>query len=257
MGRQAGRQNRLFYSFNLEDGVPPDHLLRRINRCLDFGGLHHHVAGHCSQIGRPSADPELTLRMLVIGYGYLQALDANELGVTSHKKQSLTDPMASWTAATHGPAFYACVTNDLVDVEHGIILGLQAKQVSRTVEAASAMQMIEHVQQQHGLRPQRLIGDTDHGTAPMLAWVVEQGIEPHMPVWDRTQRADLTVPTHLRRPWPRLRRPEAASLKGPWPPPRNPAVEDTRRQAAGMPLRHEARLGTLPAYPSGSPSCKP
>lgn len=52
MGRQAGGQERLFYSFNLEDHVPPNHLLRRINGCLDFSGLHQHLAKHYSQIGR-------------------------------------------------------------------------------------------------------------------------------------------------------------------------------------------------------------
>jgi len=70
MGRQAGGQDRLFYSFNLEDHVPPNHLLRGIDRCLDLGGLHKHLADHYSQIGRPSIDPELMLRMLIVGYCY-------------------------------------------------------------------------------------------------------------------------------------------------------------------------------------------
>ena len=44
MGQQAGVQDRLFYSFNLEDHVPADHLLRRIDRCLDLSELRHHLA---------------------------------------------------------------------------------------------------------------------------------------------------------------------------------------------------------------------
>lgn len=64
MGRQAGGQERLFYSFSLEDHVPPNHLLRRIDQRLDFSGLRQHLGEHYSQIGRPSIDPELMMRML-------------------------------------------------------------------------------------------------------------------------------------------------------------------------------------------------
>ncbi len=46
MGRQTGGQERLFSSFSLEDHLPANHLLRRINRCLDFRGLHEHLAEH-------------------------------------------------------------------------------------------------------------------------------------------------------------------------------------------------------------------
>jgi len=70
MGRQASGQDRLFYSFNLEDHGPQNHLLRGIDRCLDFGGLREHLAVHYSPIGRPSIDPELMLRMLIVGYCY-------------------------------------------------------------------------------------------------------------------------------------------------------------------------------------------
>ena len=70
MGRQPGGQERLFYTFHLEDHVPANHLLRRINRCIDFSGLHQHLSEHYSQIGRPSIDPELMMRMLVVGYCY-------------------------------------------------------------------------------------------------------------------------------------------------------------------------------------------
>jgi transposase len=68
MGQQAGIQDRLFYSFNLDHHVPADHLLRRIDRFLDLGGLRRHLASFYSHTGRPSVDPELMIRMLVIGY---------------------------------------------------------------------------------------------------------------------------------------------------------------------------------------------
>ncbi len=53
--------------------------------------------------------------------------------------------------------------------------------------------MVECVEAQFDLTPERLIGDTAYGTAPMLAWMVEEkGIEPHVPVWDKTARKDDT-----------------------------------------------------------------
>src|SRR5665811_202304 len=68
MGQQGGNQERLFYSFSLEDHVPADHLLRGVDRFLDLSELRQHLAGHYSNTGRPSIDPELMIRMLIIGY---------------------------------------------------------------------------------------------------------------------------------------------------------------------------------------------
>jgi len=70
MGQQAGGQERLFYSFNLEDHVPADHLLRGIDQCLDLSELRQHLTEYYSHTGRPSIDPELMMRMLIIGYSY-------------------------------------------------------------------------------------------------------------------------------------------------------------------------------------------
>lgn len=72
MGRQGGNQSRLFYLFNLEERIPAQHLLRRINpavsRILDE--LRDKLKPFYSEIGRPSIDPELMLRMLIIAYSY-------------------------------------------------------------------------------------------------------------------------------------------------------------------------------------------
>ena len=68
MGWQSGVQDRLFYSFNLDDQVPRDHLLRGIDRYFDLGELHEQLAPFYSHTGRPSIDPELMMRMLVVGY---------------------------------------------------------------------------------------------------------------------------------------------------------------------------------------------
>jgi transposase len=68
MGRQCGAHDKLFYSFNLEAHVPCDHQLRGIDRFLDLSELHRHLAPFYSSIGRPSVDPELLIRMLIVGY---------------------------------------------------------------------------------------------------------------------------------------------------------------------------------------------
>jgi len=68
MGRQAADQRRFFYDFCLEDHVPADHLLRRIDGLLDLGEVRRHLKAHYSTTGRPSVDPELMIRMLIVGY---------------------------------------------------------------------------------------------------------------------------------------------------------------------------------------------
>ena len=53
--------------------------------------------------------------------------------------------------------------------------------------------MIDRVEQRFQLKPHKLIGDTAYGTASMLDWMVqEKAIEPHVPVWDKSQRTDET-----------------------------------------------------------------
>lgn len=68
MGNKGPDQNQLFYAFNLEDRVPKDHLLRGIDQFLDLSDLCDHLAPYYSHTGRPSIDPELMIRMLLIGY---------------------------------------------------------------------------------------------------------------------------------------------------------------------------------------------
>src|SRR6516162_6643674 len=70
MGRQTGDQASLFYEFRLEDRIPKDHLLRRINVFVGpvLGGVRGQLKSYYSEIGRPSIDPELMIRMLIIGY---------------------------------------------------------------------------------------------------------------------------------------------------------------------------------------------
>src|SRR5512141_3168108 len=68
MGRLKSDQGQLFYEFCLGDAVPEDHLVRKIDAALDLTWLRSELAPHYSFIGRPSIDPELMIRMLVVGY---------------------------------------------------------------------------------------------------------------------------------------------------------------------------------------------
>ena len=68
IGLQTDHQKRLFYSFDLEEHVPQNHLLRGINRHLDLSDFRQQLSEYYSHTGRPSIDPELIMRMLIIGY---------------------------------------------------------------------------------------------------------------------------------------------------------------------------------------------
>ncbi len=68
MGPRQEAQPALFYEFSLEDHVPQDHLLRSIARFVDLSSIRVHLADFYSHTGRPSVDPELLIRMLLVGY---------------------------------------------------------------------------------------------------------------------------------------------------------------------------------------------
>jgi transposase len=303
MGFQTNNQDRLFYSFNLEDHVPQNHLLRGIDQYLDLGDLRQHLSEFYSHTGRPSIDPELMIRMLVIGYSFgirserrlceevhlnlayrwfcklgLEdavpdhstfsknrhgrfrqsgafrhlfesvlkrcmaeglvrgegfATDASIIKADAQRMQSVpgdeamnwtnseeatrpvreyldaleeandpsfipkfvstTDPSATWTGATGGPAFFAYCTNYLIDLKAGIILDVEASAVNKTAEVDATKTMIERFEERYDIKPDRLVGDTNYGSAAMLAWLVdEKQIEPHVPVFDKAERTDGT-----------------------------------------------------------------
>jgi transposase len=304
MGFQTDSQERLFYSFNLEDHVPKNHLLRGIDQYLDLGDLRQHLSEFYSHTGRPSIDPELMIRMLIIGYSfgirserrlceevhlnlayrwfcklgledavpdhstfsknrhgrfrqsgafrhlfesvlhrcmseglvrgegfatdasiikadaqrmhgvpgeeamnwthsedapravreYLDALEeTNDLSFIP-KCVSTTDPSATWTAAPGGPAFFAYCTNYLIDLKAGIIVDVEASAVNKTAEVDATRTMIDRVEEKFDIKPERLVGDTNYGSAAMLGWLVdEKQIEPHVPVFDKSERTDGTL----------------------------------------------------------------
>jgi len=70
MGPKQEAQAALFYEFSLEDHVPQDHLLRSIGRFVDLSDIRQYLAEFYSHTGRPSIDPELLIRMLLVGYSH-------------------------------------------------------------------------------------------------------------------------------------------------------------------------------------------
>src|SRR5712671_3071643 len=68
MGERRNGQDALFYEFSLERHVPERHLLRSIDRFVELDGLRRELAPFYSEVGRPSIDPELLIRMLIVGY---------------------------------------------------------------------------------------------------------------------------------------------------------------------------------------------
>ena len=69
MGERRVMQEALFYGFSLERPCPrQSHMLRKIDRFVDLSELRAHLGPYYSEVGRPSIDPELMMRMLIVGY---------------------------------------------------------------------------------------------------------------------------------------------------------------------------------------------
>ena len=68
MGRLKRNQRQFFYSFCLDEVVPDDHRVREIAGVLDLSWVHAELARYYSPLGRPSIDPVLMIRMLIVGY---------------------------------------------------------------------------------------------------------------------------------------------------------------------------------------------
>src|SRR5580704_18041381 len=127
---------------------------------------------------------------------YLATLDDAAFGAASDvtpKFVSPSDPAAQWTGAMRGPAFFAYADNYLIDVKFGIIMDVEASRAIRQAEVGASQTMIERTEACFGIKPEWLVGDTAYGSAANLDWLVnEQGIAPHVPVIDKSQREDGT-----------------------------------------------------------------
>ena len=303
MGDRRVDQAALFYEFSLDGHVPADHMLRAIDRFVDLDGLRAHVAPFYSPIGRPSIDPELLIRMLIVGYcfgirserrlceevhlnlayrwfcrlgldgdvpdhstfsknrhgrfrdsdllrnlfetvvarcmteglvgGEGFAADASLIAADANRQRGVpgagglppeaasraideylavlddaafggatpvvpkfispADPAARWTGADKGPAYFAYSTNYLIDLDHAVIVDVEATTAIRQAEVSAVRTMIERVAERHDLQPARLAADTAYGSAEMLDWLVnKQHIAPHIPVIDKSGRDDGT-----------------------------------------------------------------
>jgi transposase len=303
MGERQVAQRALFYEFSLEEHVPTGHLLRSIDRFVELGSMRAYLAPFYSSTGRPSVDPELMIRMLIIGYchgirserrlceevhlnlayrwfcrlglegevpdhstfsknrhgrfrnsdllrhvfetvvrrcmaeglvggegfavdasliradanrqrgvdglqglppeisnravdEYLAVLDDAAFGGATEvtpKLISPADPAARWTSAHGGLAFFAYSDNYLIDLDHAVIVDVEASTAIRQAEVTASKTMIERTEECFGLYPERLAADTAYGSAEMLGWLVhERGIEPHIPVFDKSNREDGT-----------------------------------------------------------------
>jgi transposase len=125
---------------------------------------------------------------------YLATLDDAAFGAASEvtpKFVSPSDPAAQWTGAMRGPAFFAYADNYLVDVKFGVIVDVEASRAIRQAEVGAAKTMIGRTEERFGLKPERLAADTAYGSAAALNWIVnEKRIVPHIPVIDKSKRAD-------------------------------------------------------------------
>ena len=127
---------------------------------------------------------------------YLAVLDDAAFGGATEvepKFISPTDPAARWTAARGGPAVYAYADNYLIDLKCAVIMDVEATTAVRQAEVTAAKTMIDRTADRLGVTPERLAADTGYGSAEMLAWLVdERRIEPHIPVFDKSERKDGT-----------------------------------------------------------------
>src|SRR5580698_7072256 len=194
MGRQTGDQSKLFYQFNLERRIPAGHLLRRINPVVSriLVELRDKLAAFYSEIGRPSIDPELMIRMLIAGYCYGirserrlceevelhlayrwfcrldlddQVPDHSTFSVNRHGRFRDSDKANKRLQFGYG-------LNYLIDLAHAIIVDVEPTPARSSDEVASTKTMLVRTERCFGLKPKRLAADTAYGTAKFLNWLI-------------------------------------------------------------------------------------
>jgi DDE family transposase len=125
---------------------------------------------------------------------YLDTLDDAAFGAATPVKPKFTshsDPASQWTAARKGPADFACSANYMIDTDHAVILDVEATWSVRQAELGAMQTMVDREKDTFALRPERMIADTAYGTGALLEWLIkERGINPHIPVVDKSGRDD-------------------------------------------------------------------
>lgn len=160
---------------------------------VDAGLIQADASNRNRVAGAVGLPPEATGRAVE---EYFAVLDDAAFGAASEvtpKFIAPADPATRWTAAHRGPAFFAYSANHLVDAENAIIVDVEATTAIRQAEILAAKRMVARSLERFELDPERLIDDTAYGSAEMLDWLVhDRGIEPHIPVFDKSQRTDGT-----------------------------------------------------------------
>jgi transposase len=138
-------------------------------------------------------DPQIAQRAV---RDYLATLDEPAWGAASDVEPKFVapaDPAAQWTGALRNAAFFAYADNYLIDVKFGIIMDVEASRAIRQAEVGASQTMIDRTEATFGIKPDWLVADTAYGSAPNLHFLVdEKGIEPHVPVVDKSKREDGT-----------------------------------------------------------------
>jgi len=122
---------------------------------------------------------------------YFEVLDEAAFGAATHVQSKFTshsDPASQWTAARKGPTFFSYSDNYLIDTDHSAIVDVEATRSIRQAEVGSTKTMLNRVKDRFGLHPECLIADTAYGSGPMLGWLVDRKIAPHIPVIDKAGR---------------------------------------------------------------------
>src|SRR5215471_11846580 len=176
MGRQTVDQSQLFYLFNLEEQIPADHLLRRLNPIVTrvLVDLREKLAPFYSDIGRPSIDPELMIRMLIVGYCYGIRFERRlceevklHLGYRWFCRLELDDKVpdhSTFSVNRHGRFRDSDIFRQVFEA---------VVTPARTYdEVAATKTMIKRTDERLGLKPERLAADTTYGTGKFLHWVI-------------------------------------------------------------------------------------
>jgi transposase len=299
MGRLERGQEQLFYEFCLDDQVPPNHLVRKLDALLDFEAIREQLEPFYSEIGRPSVDPELMIRMLLLGYcysirserklcdevgfnmaykwfcglgldaavphhstfsvnrhgrfresdafrlvfesvvatcmkvglvggegfavdasvveadasryqrvegsevdwsdeqraqrpvrEYLAALETENPPINPDqppKAMSPSDPTAAWTTHGRHKVQFGYSVNHLIDLLDGVIIDVEATPTRISKEVDATEDMLDRVEERFDLVPDRITADVAYGTGDLLGKLVDREIEPHIPVWDKSE----------------------------------------------------------------------
>jgi hypothetical protein len=105
------------------------------------------------------------------------------------KALSLTDPVAALTSKGKSKIAFAYGTNYLIDTKSAIIVDVEASPARWTAEVAATRLMIDRTKSRFELQPEKLAADTAYGSGAMLAWLSGRGIEPHIPILDRSTQS--------------------------------------------------------------------